>query len=108
MFSQSSGYQQKLHTMPVVSGDCKNGYGKFKFDNGVYEGNFRNGKRHGQGTLTHTNGERYEGEWSDGKLHGQGTLTFTDGNVYEGQFSDNNMHGTGTLIFGEQRLQQLH
>jgi hypothetical protein len=30
----------------------------------------------------------YEGAFKDGKMHGKGKLTGTDGNVYEGEFKD--------------------
>ena len=30
----------------------------------------------GQGTYTYSDGNKYEGEWKDGKKHGLGTLTF--------------------------------
>ena len=31
-------------------------------------------KKNGHGTLTFANGNKYEGEWRDGKRNGQGTL----------------------------------
>ena len=46
----------------------------------VYEGSMRDGKRHGQWTVTSTKGFRYfryEGEYRDDKRHGQGTVTET-------------------------------
>jgi len=33
----------------------------------------------GQGTFTYPNGEKYEGEWKNGKKHGHGTYTWSDG-----------------------------
>ena len=44
---------------------------------------------------------KYEGKWKDGKSHGQGTFTFSDGNKGVGEFRDNkpwnittyNIHG---------------
>jgi len=35
------------------------------------------------------NGTKYEGKWKDGKFHGQGTFTFSDGNKGVGEFRDN-------------------
>ena len=35
------------------------------------------------------NGSRYVGEWKDGKKHGQGTITFSDGNKGVGEFRGN-------------------
>ena len=45
-----------------------------------YVGEYKDGKRHGQGTYTWFDGGKYEGEWKDGEHHGQGTLTLPDGN----------------------------
>ncbi|MGR3492734.1 MAG: 2-isopropylmalate synthase, partial [Shimia sp.] len=36
-------------------------------DGGIYEGTFRNGKQHGQGTYRLPNGYEYVGEWVDGE-----------------------------------------
>ena len=41
----------------------------------IYVGEVKDGKRHGNGTLTLPDGEKYEGEFKDGK---QWTVTFTD------------------------------
>jgi len=48
-----------------VSGDCRNGYGIYKYKNGeVYKGQFRNGVRDGYGTLTDKhNNVLYTGHW---------------------------------------------
>ena len=55
----------------------------------MYEGEFMDGKRNGQGTYTWTDEGKYEGKWKDGKSHGQGTFTFSDGNKGVGEFRDN-------------------
>jgi len=36
---------------------------------------------------TYTNGSKYVGEWKDGKRHGQGTLTHANGDIQSGYFS---------------------
>ena len=41
------------------------------------------------------NGDFYEGEFKDGKFHGTGTLKFKNGDYYEGEFKDGKRHGTG-------------
>ena len=48
--------------------------------------NGRMGKKRGKATLTHLNGEKYEGRWKDGQYHGQGTLTLPDGGELVGEF----------------------
>ena len=61
----------------------------------TYEGEWKDGKRHGQGKFTYASGDTYEGEWKDGKSHGQGKLTYPGGNTYEGEFKDGKYHGQG-------------
>ena len=53
-----------------------------------YEGEWQNGKCHGQGKLYHENGQlRYEGEWQNSKYHGQGKLYYENGTLeHDGQF----------------------
>ena len=55
-------------------------------DKGVYVGEEKDDKRHGQGTLTFSDGSKYVGEWKDGKYNGQGTLTFPNGTKYVGEY----------------------
>ena len=59
-------------------------------DGSKYEGEFKNGKRHGQGNETYSDGVKYEGEWKDGVKHGQWTLFWTNGSKYEGEWKDGN------------------
>ena len=57
-----------------------------------YVGEFKGGKRNGQGTATFASGEKYVGEWKDGKFNGQGTLFASNGSVInQGIFVDNKL-----------------
>lgn len=38
-------------------------------------------------------GSIYEGEYKDGMKHGNGILRWADGSSYEGQFHESNLHG---------------
>ena len=78
-----------------------NCFGKEKMTNGVYEGQYLNGKFHGQGTATWANGNKYVGGFKNGKEHGQGTLTWSDGEKYVGEFKDGNYHGQGTYTYAD-------
>ena len=56
---------------------------------GRYEGEFKDHKRHGHGTVYFENGHRFEGQWKDSEPHGQGTLYYENGNKeYEGELKD--------------------
>ncbi|CAD8048133.1 unnamed protein product [Paramecium primaurelia] len=51
-----------------------------------YEGNFLQGKMHGQGTLILTNQEQYFGEFEEGMVHGEGEFTTAEGQVIKGKW----------------------
>jgi hypothetical protein len=136
-----------------IEGDCENGYGTYIYyydeqykmlekldlhlktfslfmsdseDGDEYVGEWKNGKFHGQGTMTFINGikyvgkfkdgmphgqgilyerylsqedlsESYVGEWKDGNQHGQGSDTSVDGSGYVGEWKDGKKHGQGTF-----------
>ena len=52
----------------------------------VYEGQFKNGKQHGEGQIRYANGEEYDGEWFQNSRRGQGKMIFQNGEVYEGEW----------------------
>ena len=72
-------------------------------DKGVYVGEEIDGKRHGQGTVTYSNGKKYVGEFKNGKKHGQGTQTWSDGDKYEGEHKDGKRNGQGTMTYSDGR-----
>lgn len=62
------------------------------------QGNFVDGKRHGEGTYTYASGKIHEGNYVNGKREGLGKYMDDEG-VYEGNFKDGKMVGRGTFIF---------
>ena len=46
---------------------------------GRYEGDFRDGKKHGRGIHTWPNADRFEGNWRNGKMTGRGIYNFASG-----------------------------
>ena len=85
------------------------------YDHGRYEGEVRNGKRHGQGIMTGHNGHRYEGEWRNDRRHGRGIYTWPSGMRYEGEWRSGKHHGQGTKVWpggdrydGEWRIGRRH
>ena len=60
-----------------------------------YEGDFAEGRIHGEGSLTMTNGKggQYRGSFRDGKFHGDGTQQWPDGSAYEGEWRNNKVSG---------------
>jgi len=68
-------------------------------DGNIYLGNYHNGLRNGQGTMTTADGNKYVGEWQDDKRHGQGTYIFANGDKYVGEWKDHKPNGQGTTTF---------
>ena len=72
------------------------------FDGTKYEGEWKEGKRDGQGTLTWpvwVSGfhEEYIGEWKNDKMCGYGICSYNSGSEYKGEYKDNKRHGQGTM-----------
>lgn len=82
-----------------------NGYGTFVYPNGDrYEGEWKDGKRSGQGKLLFNlenkrNSVWYEGTWEDDSMNGYGVMLKTNGSRYEGEWKNNEKSGRGTLIW---------
>ena len=53
-------------------------------DERKYTGEFKDGKRHGQGTLINPDGSKYIGQWKDGLPNGKGSEMWEDGTKYVG------------------------
>ena len=53
-----------------------------------YVGEYKDGKRNGQGTVTWSDGKNYIGEFKDGKFNGHGKLTWSDGKKYVGEWKN--------------------
>jgi hypothetical protein len=61
----------------------------------TYEGHWKGGLPHGQGTLKLANGDEYAGEFRNGKANGTGRYIDTTGEIYEGAFAGGRKDGRG-------------
>lgn len=62
-----------------------------------YSGDLRDGRRHGQGAMGFSNGDRYEGQWRKGLMEGSGTMKYANGDTYIGQWRKGLLHGKGAF-----------
>lgn len=74
-----SGMSVHAAMAQCLSGDCKNGTGKYDFGYATYTGSFKNGKPEGQGTMDYGGGEKYTGGFRNGKEDGEGILYSASG-----------------------------
>ncbi|MFN5234570.1 MAG: caspase family protein [Burkholderiaceae bacterium] len=76
-----------------------NCYGKQKFINGSYEGEFKDALYNGKGIFKLDSGQKYVGSFKDMLKNGQGTLTWADGTEFRGSWKNNELDGFGTFLY---------
>ena len=68
----------------------------------TYEGEYKDGKRDGVGTMAYPNGDVYTGEWKESKMHGVGTYKYkASDDIYSGAYVEGLKEGAGTYEFGK-------
>ena len=79
--------------------DMKNGQGSIKYLKlgRKYEGEFKNNEITGYGYLIYENKQTYEGNLVDGKKEGKGKYIWPDGSEYEGEYKNDIREGEGSL-----------
>ena len=71
-----------------------NGVYKFSTEESNANGDLDVGKLNTRNAKLYCRGGRYEGQWVDGKREGEGTMTYADGSVYCGKWIDDNISTT--------------
>ena len=69
------------------------------YSNGTYTGQLVNGKRHGNGVMEYTNGDKYDGEWKDDLRSGKGVYSYANGDRYDGEWKDGSYNGKGIYSY---------
>ena len=72
-----------------------------EFENGVYEGSWKAGKRDGFGVLTWADGTVFTGIWKNDNRH-KGKMRMAHGNTYIGYFQDDKLQGLAKLLLGRE------
>jgi len=73
---------------------------------GIYTGNYANGKREGEGRCTYDDGRIFAGQWVQNKIRGAGRMAWPNGQVYEGQYQDDKRSGIGCIRWADGRSYQ--
>ena len=74
--NRPEGYGLLINSEPSIFGEI------------YYIGEFQDGKKSGEGTMTYLNNIKYEGIWKDNEIIGYGKYILPNGNEYTGCFSD--------------------
>jgi hypothetical protein len=79
------------------NGQWNDDNGRATYPNGdIYNGNFYEDQRHGQGKYVFLDGRIYQGGFSNDQRCGHGTYSWPDNSIYEGEFYNGLRHGKGT------------
>lgn len=66
---------------------------------GVYEGDFNDGDKHGEGFYKSTNGTKYRGSYFLNQRSGKGIIYNNDDTIaYQGELKNGLPHGEGEVI----------
>ena len=80
----------------------RHGYGKYFWNDGNrYEGEWKDGSRTGYGNHLYKNLDRYQGDWVNGIKHGKGKFFWKDGDRYEGEYKNDKRNGQGKYFWGD-------
>ena len=83
-----------------IKDGMRHGYGYCKWNNGdEYIGDWKNDTMDGYGEYYSAKGDVYKGEFKNGMFDGKGTCTFANGDKYEGEWKNDKLNGKGTYIW---------
>ena len=63
----------------------------------MYEGNWCQNKKHGEGKLIFANKDIYTGKFNHDSISGYGSMSYSDGKIYVGEWKQNKRNGDGVL-----------
>lgn len=79
----------------------RDGYGVMHGRDGTtYAGQWAHEQREGQGALIFGGGV-FEGQWVQGRVHGDGVVNFKNGDVFRGRYRWNQKHGRGVYRWAD-------
>jgi hypothetical protein len=99
VFAQQTNPNNLPECSKNLNKNLANCWGKQKFINGTYEGDFKNGLYDGFGTLQLHGGSKYVGHFKEGLKNGSGKLNWKDGTIFFGEWKNNELNGIGTYLY---------
>nr|USW07997.1 Dinap1-interacting protein 5 [Crypthecodinium cohnii] len=100
--SKNRGVMSSAPQVSATSKGPKNGHATVHYPNrSSYTGQFQNYLRHGQGTMTLSDGTIHESEWRYDERHGKGKETCPDNTVFVGSYNKGLRHGYGVMTWPE-------
>ena len=100
-----NGTFEKFIEGRIKDGETLDGYGTMFYNlerTTYYQGNWRDGLKHGTGTLVGITCEQsytYIGDWQNDKMNGFGKIIYTGIGYYEGDIKNNKYEGSGKFVY---------
>lgn len=94
-YKPTEKYQDDVSKTGCVSGDCANGWGKFNYENGYYDGFWLDNKKHGYGMYNWKDAGKYIGSWTNNKMEGYGVYIAENNDNIIGQYKNGELNGLG-------------
>jgi ankyrin repeat protein len=95
--------KDKLHSTCDIENnfDINHKLVSYKFyENGdVYDGEWKDDMKEGNGIMIYANRDVYKGEWGDDVKQGNGKMIYANGDIYKGEWEDDMKEGNGTMIY---------
>ena len=95
-FKEGAVYEGQLNNQSQRHGK---GLFRYKENQDLYFGDWKNDKFHGKGVYIFTKGDRYSGDLREGRKAGYGDYFYANGNIYKGQWLGDRKHGEGRFLY---------
>jgi hypothetical protein len=95
MIKSASASNTSSSGVGCVRGDCQNGFGKYQYENGYYDGFWLDGMKNGYGLYSWTDIGDYIGNWVNDQMDGYGVYTADNDDVIKGIFRNGQLNGVG-------------
>ena len=91
-----------------VRGDCQDGWGKYEYEGGHYDGFWKNGLKDGYGLYKWEDSGKYIGSWENDTMKDYGVYIAANEDNIIGQYSDGQLNGLGISVTGDEWKQGIY
>ena len=81
-----------------VRGNCQDGWGKYEYEGGHYDGFWKNGLKDGYGLYKWEDSGKYIGSWENDKMKGYGVYIAANKDNIIGEYRDGQLNGMGITV----------
>ena len=106
MSIKNTEYELELIASTIGSSMRKNLPAIALQNEGIYIGQWKNGKRDGKGIMTWPDKSSFEGNFKEDEVSGFGKIVHSNGDIYEGEWDKNKANGFGVFTYANGQINQ--